>query len=155
MTCFFLASRFTIVSLDVCVQMSLCTYLFVFLAIYKHYDGIIWPEILDDKAANDWWSRTKRWWKGSKPAPNEEDTSSHSGNIKSFNPQDHSEYRKDALNLYLDDFIKTFTGITESNDPILIIGTVYAIYTSMRCSYLYYDKNEHEWEFKEITEVCM
>ena len=128
---------------------------FVFPAIYKHYDGIIWPEILDDKSANEsLWAKAKHLvgWK-STPIRNEEDASSHGGNIKNFSPQDHTDFRKDALIFYLHDLVNDFAGITGSNDPIQIIRMMYAVYASMCHCYLCYDKKQHVLVFEEIIEV--
>ena len=135
----------------------LCVYaLFVFLALYKHYDGLIWPEILDDKAASEYWivTKAKSLWR-SKPSvsTSSDETSSRGGNIKFFGYQDHLEFRKYALNFYLGGLVNHFIEITE-RDPFEIIKMVYAVYSSMSCSYLYYDKNEQKWMFEEITEVC-
>ena len=128
--------------------------------IYKYYDGIIWPEILDDKAENEFWllSKAKSWvgWKSkSATATSDESTSSHEGDIKHFSHQDHIYLRKRALNLYLYEMMNDFATISLSDDPVEIIRMVYAVYASVSSSYLYYDKNECKWNpsFKETTEV--
>ena len=106
------------------------------------------------------WEKAKHLvgWKTNKSTistSNEEDISSHGGNIQLFSPKDHTEFRKTALIFYLHDLVKHIAGITERNDPVQIMRMVYAVYASMSCRYLYYDKSEQEWACKEITEVRM
>lgn len=114
---------------------------------------------MDDKAASEYWIVTKakglfNWGsKSAKPTTNDDATCSHGGNIKKFNLQDHIDFRKDALNLYLHDLAENFAAMTVRGDPIEMVRMVYAIYASVNSSYLYYDKNEHKWAFKETTEV--
>ena len=124
---------------------------------YKYYDGIIWPEILDDKAANEsWFSRAKGWWKGkSATATPDESTSSHEGDIKHFSHEDHIYFRKCALNLYLYELVNDFATITLRVNPVEIIRMVHAVYASVSSSYLFYDKHEYMWNpsFEETTEV--
>ena len=176
---------------------------FCILETYKYYDGIIWPEILDEKAASEHWiiAKAKSWfsWRsksssatqnkdstnshggtatpsedstnlhGGTATPSEDSTNSHEGtatssedstnshegNIKRFSDQDHTEFRKFALNLYLCDFLKDFTTATSENDQVEIVRMVYAVYTSVSSSYLYYDNDEHIWNpsYKDTAEV--
>ena len=134
--------------------------MFVFLATYKYYDGIIWPEILDDKEESQYWVVAKAksifgFKSKSSSAPNDDGASLHEGNIKSFSNQDHIEFRKYALNFYLNDFVNDFARITSINKPVEIVRMVFAVYVSVSSSYLYYDKNEHIWNpsCEDIAEV--
>ena len=126
---------------------------------YKYYDGIVWPEILDVKAANEsWFSKARDWWSGksrSAAITPDESTSSREGDIKGFTHQDHIYFRKHALNLYLNELLNDFATITLRDDPIEIIRTVHAVYASVSSSYLYYDKGEYPWNpsLEEMTEV--
>ena len=116
---------------------------------------------MDEKAASEYWivakARSIFSWKSksSSATPSEDGTSSHEGNIKRFSDQDHTEFRKCALYLYLSDFLKDFTTATSNNDPVEIVRMVYAVYTSVSSSYLYYDKNEHLWNpsYEDTAEV--
>ena len=95
------------------------------------------------------------WKSKTSTATPDESTSSHEGDIKHFSLQDHIYFRKCALNLYLDEFINDFATITLRDGPVEIIRMVHAVYASLSSSYLYYDKDEYEWNpsLKETTEV--
>ena len=142
-------------------QVTFVVILFCILETYKYFDGIIWPEILDENAASEYWlvAKAKSFFglksKSSSATPSEDSTSSHKGNIKCFSDQDHTEFRKCALYLYLSDILKDFTTATSKNDPVEIIRMVYAVYTSVSSSYLYYDNNEHIWNpsYEDTAEV--
>ena len=113
-----------------------------------------------DTAANESWlvARAKSlvgWKSKSATATPDENTSSHEGDIQYFTHQDHTYFRKLALNLYLNELLNDFATIALKDDPVEIIRTVHAVYASVSSSYLYYDKDEYQWNpsLEEMTEV--
>ena len=76
--------------------------------------------------------------------------------IKSFSHSDHVELRKKALSVYLSSLHDILYGPEPINDPINVIGTVYAVYFSLHNSYVSYFFHEHhevDWRLRETTNV--
>ena len=130
-------------------------FLFNFLGVYKHYDGIIWAEILDYIALGigkkGWFSfLTRRNRKKVAAASSDEHTYL---DVKSMTDQTHLDFRNEALNLYLNDVEDVLCGVEPINDPVNVINQVYTIYASLHNSYLSYDNHETNWKYDEFTEV--
>ena len=134
----------------------------IFLATCKHYDGVIWPEIKDKNFCADTnvglgtrlMNTVFGLFKNKK-----ESTTVSSGekiliDIKSLTESDHMDFRKKALHIYLNGLRDALFGTKSIDDPVNVIGTVYAIYLSLHNSFIH-DRYEHHWRFNETANVSI
>jgi len=126
------------------------------LAVCKHYDGIIWPEIHDSTALG---IVTKpRKWNFFGLFKSRKDTvmfgSEQFVDIKSLSQSDHVNLRKMALAFYLNGFQDILCGIARIDDPVQVVRIVYGMFASLDNGYVYYDNHETDWKFEETAEVC-
>ena len=73
--------------------------------------------------------------------------------VKSLSHSHHVELRKSALTFYLNSLCDILYGAEAVENPISIVQTVYAIYTTLHNSFVYFNWHETDWKFQEITEV--
>ena len=127
-----------------------CTYIiiqiiyhFCFSAICKRYDGVILPEIKDPKR----FSGNTNVDSGAKAR------SKFFGLIKPKSSSDHIELRKNALTFYLNSWCNILCGPESMDDPVNVVQTVHAIYTTLDDSSVICNWNEMDWTFPETTDV--
>ena len=123
--------------------------------MYKHFDGIIWPEILDHAALGVFTKVKKRWgigiFKSNKP-----DTATCSDDVvdvKSLDQSQHKRLRSEALNCYFNRLYHVICGPEPIKDPVEVTEEAHAIYASLNSSFVYFDKHETHWKFDELEEV--
>ena len=138
---------------------STCFYLLCdnFSGVYKHYDGIICPEIFNHSALGINPKPKKAGWFSFLRGKKENTASSgeQKFDIKLLFESDHVELRKIALKLYLIGLQNVFYGLGSIDESVDIVRQVFAIYASLNSSYVFCDYCERSWKFDETKEVCM
>ena len=138
--------------------------MFYFLAICKHYDGVIWPEIKDKSFCVNTnvglTTKAKNFVVGIFSRGKKESTETSSGeqvliDVKSLTLSDHVELRKKALSIYLNSVQDSLSRPETTDDPINVIRTTFAVYLSLHNHYVYYNWHEADWRFKETTDVSI
>ena len=136
--------------------------LIYFLVTIKHYDGVIWPEIVDKDFCVDAnvgaLSRAKNAFFGLFSRSQTATSSGEQGliDVKSLSQSHHIELRKRALTIYINGLQDVLYGPKSIVDPINIIRTVHAMYLSLHNSYVsygYHGQFESDWRLKETTDV--
>ena len=131
------------------------------LAKIKHYDGVIWPEIRDMNYAIDSNVGFKEKAKSFFGIFKNQTTlfSSEQGliDVTKLSQSDHVALRKNTLSIYLNGLQGILCGPESVSDPINIVRTVHAMYSSLHNSYVTYPYYGQQYEddvrLKETTDV--
>ena len=129
-------------------------YHFCFSAIYKHYDGVILPEIKDQKR----FSVNANFGLGAivkskflgliKPK-----SSTPSSDEQLLSNSHHIELRKNALTFYLNSWCNILCGPESMDDPVNVVQTVHAIFTTLNDSSVICNWSEMDFRLPETTDV--
>ena len=140
------------------IQIMICV--FLFLALCKHYDGVILPEIKDNLKVNTSVAfRTRAKNKLVGIFKTKRDTTAATSDeqslidVKSLSHSDHVELRKSALTFYLNGLHDVLYGPESMEDPISIVRTVHAIYSTLHNSYVFFSWHEAEWKLQGTADV--
>lgn len=129
----------------------------------KHFDGVILPEIKDQKGfsvnANvGFGTKAKNKFFRLFKAKKEKESSSDEQaliDIKSLPRTHHVELRKNALAIYLSSLWDTLCGPESMDDPVNVVRTVHAIYATLDNSSVLFSCNEIDWRLPETTDVSL